>query len=89
MTGGASDLEFRFDRDECGDRLLLGVESGTVKLAVVAPDEVPRAALKSAAAGCVRELVGHAGPGDAAGDAEQATPGVETASGPERAASDE
>ncbi len=64
MTGNASDLEFVFDRDEGGDRLLLGVESGTVKLAVVVPDDVPRATLKTATAGCVRELLGHAGASD-------------------------
>lgn len=84
MTGnGAADLEFRLDRDEGGDRLLLGVEAGAVKLAVVVPDDVSRATVEAAAAGCVRELVRHAGAGP-----EQASPGYDGAGGREHAGDD-
>lgn len=53
---GAADLDVRLIRDEGGQRLLLGVESGRVKLAVIAPDEISRTTLETAAADCVHEL---------------------------------
>lgn len=56
---GAADLDVRLIRDEGGQRLLLGVESRQVKLAVIAPDDVSRKTLETTAADCVRELAAH------------------------------
>lgn len=53
---GAIDPDVVLDRDEAGDRLLLAVESRSIKLVVMVPDGVSRSKLETAATDWVREL---------------------------------
>lgn len=56
MRDDNTDLETTYCRDPAGDRLMIGVRTTEVKLAVVVPDDVPRRKLEAAVAEHTREL---------------------------------
>jgi len=56
MRDDNTDLETTYYRDPAGGRLMIGVRTTEVKLAVVVPDDVPRRKLEAAVAEHTREL---------------------------------
>jgi hypothetical protein len=56
MRDDNTDLETTYYRDPAGDRLMIGVRTTEVKLAVVVPDDVPRRKLEAAVAAHTQEL---------------------------------
>jgi hypothetical protein len=57
VTDGQCDgLEVSWHRDDDGDRLLLAVDSGSLKLAALAPADLPRAAAERAVCDCAARL---------------------------------